>query len=173
MKLYQQVDIPNLADLQAAILSIIPTNRKTETDLFYLPIGYYMVLPEFREMLEILNLTDHVGTVATTVVAPGVSLPIHEDSGDMPWSLNIPCQGCEGTYIAWYKPNIKSTYVDRAEKDTGYYYYPLEACEEIERLDMAGPAIVNIHTPHGVINPTDQTRILTAIRLRNMDNQAQ
>ena len=170
MKLYQQIDIDNLKELQAAILSIIPDKRRTETDLFYLPISHYMMLPEFRKMIEQLDLSDHVGTIATIVVAPGVDAwPIHVDSGDMRWSLNIPIQHCEGTWTTWYETTKPPVYMDRPGKDTGYYCYNLEDCRPIDQLEMTKPYIIDIHTPHGIVNPTDQTRILMAVRLRNFE----
>lgn len=170
MKLYQQIDIDNLEELQAAILSILPNKCRTETDLFYLPVSHYMMLPEFRKMLTQLDLVDNVSSIATVVVEPGVdNWPIHVDSGDMQWSLNIPIQHCEGTWTTWYETASEPVYMDRPGKDSGYYYYKLEDCTPIDRLEMTKPYIVDIHTPHGIVNPTDQTRILTAVRLRDFE----
>jgi hypothetical protein len=59
--------------------------------------------------------------------------------------------------------------MDRPGKDTGYYYYKPEDCEPIDQLEMARPHIIDIHVPHGIVNPNNQTRILTAIRLRNFE----
>ena len=170
MKLYQQIDIPNLSELQAAILSIIPAARRTKTDLFYLPVAHYMILPEFREMLEHTKLSENVLSIATVVVKPGLeNWPIHVDHGDTPWSLNIPIQHCEGTWTTWYSTDQSPAYTERPGKDTGYYRYNVEECKAIDQLEMTKPHIINIHVPHGIANPKDQTRILTAIRLRNFE----
>ena len=166
MLLYKSVPVENLEIIQDELLSVVPARQRFSTDLFYLPKEWYLEKPRTRDMLEQLGLLDQVVSIAAVVVDPGHNqLPIHVDSGHSTWSLNIPIRHCLGTFTTWYQAHGDPTFMPREGKDLGYDNFDPEHCEEIGRLEMTHPHIVNVKVPHTVINPTNKVRILCAIRL--------
>ena len=166
MLLYKSVPVKNLETIQDELLSVVPNRQRFSTDLFYLPKEWYLEKPCTRNMLDALGLLDFVVSIAAVVVDPGRSqLPIHVDSGPSEWSLNIPVRNCLGTFTTWYRAHKDPIFTSREGKDLGYDNFDPADCEEIGRVEMTHPHIVNVKVPHTVVNPTNKVRILCAIRL--------
>jgi hypothetical protein len=167
MLLYKSVPVDQLKIMQDELLSMVPNRQRFRTDLFYLDKEPYLGMTHTRNMMERLGLLEHVMSIATVVVDPAFNnrLPIHIDSGVPEWSFNIPLRNCNGTYTTWYQPKTHAKSMSKEGPGHGYDEYDPADCEEIGRLEMTHPHIVNVKVPHTVINPTNKVRILCAIRL--------
>ena len=167
MPLYKPVNIANLQEIQDAVLAVLPKDRLAKQDLFYLPKKLFLNLPKLVSLLEQLDLLEYVDEIATVVVPPHTNSPIHIDSGNNVYSFNIPIKNCKNTFLAYYSSDKEPEKIYLHSGDTGLYYYHFksESTMLVDKIEMCRPYIVNVQEPHGIINPTDNTRILIAIRL--------
>ena len=166
MSNYQQVYINNLETITQKALKLIPEQKLNHTGLFYLENNkeLFLSIPELREELIRLQLLDHVYGIAVYVVYNSAAKSIHEDNGDLLYSLNIPLNGCENTFVNFYYSSSPPLEKVTAHGNK-YFYFAEKNCELIDQLEMTTPHIIKVKIPHAVINQNTAPRITMLIRL--------
>lgn len=178
MKYYTYVDLPHIE-------TIVEQVRK-KLDSFYFENTIFKVFPptefESDELIEAVEKIKPWGEVAHTSIittqpwahhaVPDTN--IHQDvmsltdrGQEQAVCLNIPIYNCETTYVAIYKQlqdpyKLEGRYLN-GHTYTAWHWKP-DWCEEIERMYLPKPALFYTQMPHGIINETDQARIILSVR---------
>jgi len=179
MSYYKTVYLENLPEIQKEVLSKIPNNELEKSSLFYLKDHYDLFLSKtlLGSTLADMNILEHIFGVALVVITPRSGIPIHCDSGPYRYSLNIPIQGYEKTYVSFYKPleEPKTVHVDKPDDSHQhghvYLHYDIAKCELINRFESISPYVMDTQVPHNVYNNSDVTRIMLLVRLKHTINE--
>jgi hypothetical protein len=100
------------------------------------------------------------------------SLSIHSDSliKNRIYALNIPIINCDNSYTIWYrlKDNIipRLDFYKSGKESVLSYQYKDSDTEEICRLEINQPTVVNVKQPHRGISFSGKPRILISLRFR-------
>jgi hypothetical protein len=173
--LYRAVEIDNLQQIQNAVLKIYTSEQLDKLDLFYMTNEVFLNIPELKSCLDNLGLLSYVHIIATTVVPPGYGVPgatfpndptIHIDYGNNTHSLNIPIKNCDNTFLSFHNVNGPPEKIHLEKSGLPFYYYKPKNSIQIDQIEMNQAYIVNTSVPHAIVNPTDKTRVLIAIRLK-------
>lgn len=150
---YQPIALYNLDIIQEKALQLIREDEQKHTHLFYLDnnIEQFLSIPELKSELTRLGMIHWIYSFALLIVKPLEKTPIHQDTGPITYSFNIPIQGCENTQIKWFQSNAKPEEHCTAQKKN-YFVYNAPDCIEIDRFDMSTPAIINVKIPHEIVN---------------------
>ena len=153
MQCFKPINLNNLDIIQQKTIELIPQDDWTHTHLFYLDdnVEKFLAIPELRSELTRLGLIDWIYSFALLVVKPYQKTPIHQDTGPITYSFNLPILGCENTNIIWYKSSSKPEEHFTAQ-EKNYWVYRSEDCTEIDRFDMSSPAIIDVKIPHEIVN---------------------
>jgi hypothetical protein len=177
--LYKPVKIDNLQQIQDAVLKIYTPEQLDKPDLFYMTNEVFLNIPELKSCLDNLGLLSYVHIIATTVMPPGYGVPgatfpndptIHIDYGIYTHSLNIPIKNCDNTFVSYHTVNGPPETMHLETNGLPFHYYKPENCVQIDQVEMTQAYIINTSVPHAIVNPTDKTRILIAIRLTSKFN---
>jgi hypothetical protein len=177
-QLYKPVEIENLQEIQDAVFKIYTPEQLFNPDLFYMTNEVFLNIPELKSFLEKSGLLDYVHIIATTVIPPGYGVPgapfpfgptVHVDEGIYTHSFNIPIKNCENTFLYYYDVNGDPELV-HLDNGLPYHYFKQENCILKNQIEMNKAYIVNTSEPHAIVNPTDKTRVLIAIRLKSEFN---
>jgi len=168
--LYHPIEIDNLNQIQTKILEHFPWQDISKISLFLLPKNSmeFLDIKELREMLINIGFLSYVHSVAFGVQRPNSKSGIHTDAGESSFSFNLPLYNCEKTFVGFYhsgKGIEKREYVSVGRK-IFYNYCDPNYCTEIDRVEMNRPHIINVYTPHQVINPNNKFRITFLIRMQ-------
>jgi hypothetical protein len=165
MSNYQSVHINNLDIITQKALALVPKQRLDNTGLFYLENNkeLFLSIPELREELIRLELLDHVYGIAVYVVYSSTPMSIHEDSGYILYSLNLPLSGYENTFVNFYQPSVPAQ-EKISHNGNRFFHYPEADCELVDQLEMTTPHIINVKVPHAVVNQNTEPRITMLIR---------
>ncbi|NQY65668.1 MAG: hypothetical protein HRT38_18605 [Alteromonadaceae bacterium] len=140
----------------------------TESNLWYpdeLPN-----LPILEKVLKELNLVEHVHRVAMHVTMPGVTIPVHLDTGPFNWSLNIPVQSFDDSFVALYETDELPELL-HLPNDVSYMGYRSEdKMRPHTKIPSHQPLLLNVKKPHNVINSSDRVRVMMLIRLNRSFN---
>jgi hypothetical protein len=128
-------------------------------------------LPTLARELSRLKIIKYFDTLCLFWLRPGFTeLPIHIDDPEfnVNIALNIPVQGCRGSYTVWYDAEIDFD-ANIPDYATDGVYDPggrtvKDGAREIERIDSGTPAWVNISVPHQGLYVQGQERINASIR---------
>lgn len=78
------------------------------------------------------------------------------------WSLNLPIANCKDTYHEFYatksNPDLIST------KFNSWFWTTDNASTLLDSVELLDPHMFNVAVPHRINNPTDQPRVVLAIR---------
>lgn len=121
-------------------------------------------IPELQQELKRLGMFDYwINTGIVIAFERGLS--IHQDNGDPIYSLLIPIKNTTNTYTVFYKTNSQP-YKVTLDSGTSLWRYHPEHCEEIQRFESTEPILINVKTPHNVVNHSlEQPRVLITLRL--------
>lgn len=123
----------------------------------------FKTIPELSNNLKKLGWYDYwINTAIVFAYESGLS--IHQDHGTPNYSLLIPIRNTKDTYTVFY-----DTYgePEKRQLDNGgtFYWYPPEQAKEIDRIESTSPTLINVKTPHGVLNNSKiQPRVLITLR---------
>lgn len=176
--LFKTIKIPNLVEIQEAVLQQIPADSFAKNDLFYVKnsVEHFLAIPCLKKLLDDLDFTNHIHTdgIALNVTFPGVRLPIHYDSDKFIYSFNIPIQNCENTFVNVYKTESQPVATPRKHPVHGTYVvsraYDPKQCELVESHQALDPCILNTRAPHNVVSNSDKIRVMLLVRLANSVN---
>lgn len=177
---YKPIQLPNFTSIRHRVLDLIPREEMFRSSLFYLNNNMHLFLgiPELKHALKSLNILEDVVTVGVIVMRPNMSIPIHCDSGDFTYSLNIPLKNFDNTFVRFYKPNSETVApiirvikaADSHEFDHVYSSYNPEDCTVTETHESNGAYFMNTRVPHDVTNFNDKIRVVLLVRLSNNAN---
>lgn len=168
---YKPIQISNLAKIQEEVLKRIPKDLLDKNNLTYIENNkeIFLGIKELYDFLESIKMNWSVGTIAVNVTNARDAGNFHIDSGPYRYSLNIPIQNCENTFIDFFKVDgdYQTIYVE--DKGHGgkhhFFRYTEDQCELMYRGDTSMPYILSTKTPHRVVNESDKTRVMLLIRV--------
>ena len=166
MNLHKKIHLDNLDIIVKESLKLFPDDKKDNTGLFYINNNreLFLRIPELKNNLDRLELTNHVYGFGFYIVFDRSPLNIHHDNGDIIYSLNLPLAGCKNTYVNFYKSSSAPTELLTINGNK-YFSYIKEDCELIDQLELTDPHIINVKIPHAVVNKNKEPRITLLIRL--------
>lgn len=166
---FQFIDIAGIEAIRGAILPHIPEELFTATSssVSYPPqvMSVAFALPELRAEMERLGMLDYWFATAVITVKPNGMLPIHTDTGDYTYSLNIPMHNFEDGDTVFYSTSVEPVFMPRSNGSGSYQKFMPEHCTETERFTLNRPALMNTQVPHSVINSSSTSRIALGLRL--------
>lgn len=175
------IDKQVLPNIQAELLSLFEETKSSvlysdktmgyNTKDLYDKLDLLKKLPSLSRELHRLKLLKYFNSLCLFWLRPGFDqLPIHIDDPEFRdnVALNIPVQGCNGSFTIWYNAEIDfdSKIPDYA---TDGIYDPggriiKGTAQEIARLDSGISSWVNISVPHQGVYIEGQERINASIR---------
>jgi len=166
--------IPHLEDIikeSQERLSKTDVLDLTESNLWYpddLPS-----LPILEKALKELNIVEHIYAIAMHVTMPGVSIPVHLDTGPFHWSLNIPVRSFDDSFVALYETDESPELLFLPNSVSYMGYSSGDKMRPHTKIPSHQPLLLNVKKPHNVINSSDRVRVMMLIRLNrsfNIDN---
>lgn len=185
MKTYQFIHLDNLEIIREKIYQEIYNSGIPErSDVYYLDYvdkifpdsgvtkDRFRNIPELMEQMIYLGLAPYWLGSTIILMHGEVDHPIHSDSKDFGYALNIPILNTAGTYTVWYESSVppKETPVN-GDSNVTYHSYDEGTSTEIDRVELLQPALLNIDTPHCVILENSiPPRITLSLRLSRKFN---
>lgn len=172
MKTGKQVHLDNFEIISSKIWTMIDQLQPLPADsyLFYADdrsspdFDRFRTIPELSDELKKLGWYDYWINTAIVVTYEN-GLIIHQDYGTPNYSLLIPVRNTKDTYTVFYDTPGKPE-KHQLDDGTAFYWYPPDQCVEIDRVESIAPTLINVKTPHGVINKSlVQPRVLITLRL--------
>lgn len=179
---YSFLTIPNIENLIQELIDL----RDSDVKKWYINRHYINILspdigdrtPILYNYLQSIGLKDRFQRLLFSAYYEGSGV-VHVDSYDPVWcssSLNIPLTDCENSYTAWYKTektelrDITTTGRDPTKHNTTigqhFAFLPLDEVEEICRVEVTRPMLVNTTILHRGIIPS-KTRTICGIRFKD------
>ena len=164
----QTIDIPNLENIHAELLSYTLNQ-----------------LPKFKEAFNLLPLQDmmqHCPLIKEWFVSVGliprvcalIIQPIgadirgaHTDTQVNSLALNFGIKNTEKTHTSFYKVVSGNIVQKTLPNGVTWDNYEQANLEEIARVDLKKPTIINTKVPHAVHNSTNELRISISFRFVN------
>lgn len=171
---YHALHIPNLEDIikeSQERLAKTDLLDLTESNLWY--PDDFPNLPILEKALKGLNLTEHIHAIAMHVTMPGVTIPVHLDTGPFHWSLNIPIRSFDDSFVALYETDESPELLYLPNNVSYMGYRSEEKMRPHTKIPSHQPLLLNVKKPHNVINSSDRVRVMMLIRLNrsfNIDN---
>ena len=162
--LYQEVLIPNLDKIYAEIQTydrlLNYKGKFSLCDVAQSEKSLPTLWSWFQQQKLCVHLVCHIHLFS------GVSQPIHTDANDPILALNFPISGCETTPTVFYKN--KGTFIKYFTPKTNlpYFQYTDSNPEEIGRYTLTKPTLINIKTPHAVLNSSNFDRVCFSFRFK-------
>ena len=170
--MYKSIKIENLEQIKKETLLIYPTSYLDKNTLFYIEnnIKTFSSISCLNLALNNLDLLKYVVGYGFHIMQPMTTGPIHVDTGNFYYSLNIPLSGCDETKVCFYKstssPEFKSL-DDTSKIKVGFYKFNELDCNLLKSFYFNKPYIMSVKEPHNVVNDTELVRISLLIRLGN------
>jgi len=172
------IHIENLSQIQDAILKMIDVPDYQGATLFY-PSDNKKLVAEVDSLTQYLSNVDLISDilgVAVIIVNPDTRIPIHKDTGDYTYSLNIPLSGYDKTFVNFYNTDAHDNVIKVPKQEgqsSGHAYnkFELKDCDLSSSHESNTPYIMDTRVPHDVVNDTDTTRIFLLIRLKQSANE--
>ncbi len=77
------------------------------------------------------------------------------------WSYNIPLINCTNNYQEWFSVQCDPSFLNEFNS---WYFFEEKNSNLIDSLELKSPFFVNTAVPHRINNPTNEERIVLAIR---------
>ena len=168
MKLFNRLPISNLTEIQREVLNILPDDLFSQTTIVRLPEydEQILALPCIQRVLGDFGFAPYVKSVQLHVTGPNVTIPIHCDVG-FTYSFNIPIANCDKTYVSWFETDTQPELTRVRDNPVGLTYerFDPDNCNQIERVEINTPYLLNVRVPHRVENTHNQTRLMLLCRL--------
>lgn len=89
----------------------------------------------------------------------------HSELNPRYWSLNFPVFNCQRNYHEWFSTNSES---DLISKEFNSWFWTTDNnVELIDKLELSEPYILSVSVPHRINNPTNEVRVVFAVRTVN------
>jgi hypothetical protein len=165
---YKFIDLPNLNLIAERILKHTPDDYKQKDMYKTLPVDFFTACKPLVDAVETIKPWSDIFSIGMITVKPHSKLPIHTDLGQVmetKYALNIPIYNCEKPYTVFYRP--KDNIIPREafqEHGDSFTHYRDDEVIEIGRMHLYKAAFFNTQIPHGIVNPTDESRIIISLR---------
>ena len=170
MKNFRYIDIDNLDLIIEKCYEVIEKGKiPNHTHLYYLD-DYNFFPDRFKKVDVLSEAMKKMGWydywIGTAIVVNYQDLPIHQDTGDFEWSLNLPIRNTKDTYTAFYDVSAPATMKVVPNTSVTYMSFDPEISTLIEKVEIIRPTLLNVKTPHNVVLRTKNLpRITLALRL--------
>ena len=166
---FKLIDLPNVETIADIVYKRLPMEYQTRTLFQSQPRELFEKFEILLSSIEIVKPRTDIVNIAIVTCKPQSRSPIHVDTiGDQHLSaINFPIYNCKDTYTCFYKilNNAEPRTIVQEHGDPYLDYDPTDL-EEIDRMYLHKAAVFNTQVPHGVINDTDETRIILSVRFR-------
>jgi len=164
---YKLIDLPNVEKIADIVYKRLPIEYKTRTQFYSQPKELFEKFETLFNSIEVVKPREDIVNFAIVTCNPHSRSPVHTDTiGDGHVSaINFPIYNCRDTYTCFYKilNNAETRIADQDHGDP-YVNYDPNDLEEIDRLYLHKAAVFNTQVPHGIINDTDEPRIILSVR---------
>jgi hypothetical protein len=164
-RLYRQVEIPSLLELQRDLLSLFVESGAGRS---------FTYLPEQLQYRAVELIAPHIdprmlasiGSVAAFFMYGYRTTPIHVDTGSFVASLNIPIYGHDTSLVQFfeYPDDVQPVNADTLNPTVDYKRFP-EGGKLILSKPTSVPAIINTTVPHRVLGGDPRGRLSFLFRL--------
>lgn len=176
---YQRLAIDNWSTIKHDLLDFFHSENiliPPTTTLFYLNDSRKASSDPFRK---VKSLTDcicklgwnHQWTCTAIVVAynDGGVAP-HVDTGDLKFSLILPLANNDKTYAVFYKSDREPVKKQLPNSSVTYFGFDEGSnLQEIDRVEIKEPTLINVKVPHGVRVSHKLPRIVISLRLQDIE----
>lgn len=170
---YNEFDILNLEQIQREFEPL--AKQFNQREIVFTPQKkeqFEQLVPSFVQWLKSVDLYDRWFATAFGLVPPQQSYPPHIDSTNADirsQALNIPIANCQGTHTIWYRARILGLIWGDLWSHVDPSLGTAATCsdvdtEELCRVEVVRPMVINVTIPHAVENFTDQHRFLVSTR---------
>lgn len=181
--LYKKFLIPNYAEIQQELISVIKHDFLSRTDVHswtYHPASVLAKCPKLREYLN-PRLKSKIRMIKFYCTPGGKHLGAHTDgiSDPIPFGMNLPLLNTQGTVIRWIDcredQRMIRYYDDQGDRDSSGYlngvYVPLDedSLPVLGELELVSPAFIKTDIMHSVYNYNDKHRLNVVFRWQLTD----
>lgn len=168
-ELFIPFNIPNFEEVQIELLNAIGHDYKeSKIPHAFTYTQMYMIekCPKFMSWLK-PRLKMPVRLYRYYITPPKSKLAIHIDGTNptVPFALNIPVSGTKNTYHSFYDTDTENI---EPKTGAGYLYamQPIDSLKlkKISELELLTPHVTNNEVLHGVVNDTDEHRVMFTVR---------
>jgi hypothetical protein len=168
--LYKPVKLNDFEIIQNKMMQVVSKYSRLDQPMFkYVDVLEFKDIPELKPQLQHLGLYDYIKYSVINLSMKGTS-PIHRDTGDFTYSLNIPLFGYQNTYLHYFsnenQPRIQGT----GQGGVTYLLYNHSESTFIGKVETNEPAIVNTQQPHCFQNLNVLPRVVILLRISNQWN---
>jgi hypothetical protein len=162
---YQTIDIPDLENIYAELVTYTLGQLPRFKEAFnHLPLQDMMQkCPLIAQWFASVNLTPRVCALIIQPVGAN-KRGTHTDTQNNSLALNFGIKNFENTYTAFYKVISGSVIQKTLPNGVTWDNYEQAELEEIARVDLKKPTILNTKVPHAVHNPTTELRVSISFR---------
>jgi len=161
----QTIDIPNIENIYAELVSYTLGKLPKFKEAFnHLPLQDMMnYCPLTAQWFKSVNLTPRVCALIIQPVGADIR-GTHTDTQQNSLALNFGIKNFENTYTAFYKVVSGNIVQKTLPNGITWDNYEQAELEEIARVDLKKPTILNTKIPHAVHNPTNELRVSISFR---------
>jgi len=175
MKTFSRVDLPNWAQVRQDIEEVIFSNPIPDSrPLYYLDDWHLDQEDRFRNIdslkcaMQTLGWLQHWKCTAILMIYQD-GLGVHRDTGDCDYSLVLPIHNTEMTHTVFYHSDSEPVMKSIKNSPVTYWGYDLDQVDEIDRVEMIQPTLINVKTLHGVsVQNPNVPRVTVALRLNQI-----
>jgi hypothetical protein len=164
---YKLIDLPNVEKIADILCKHLSDEYKTRTMFQSQPMELFEKFDTLFESIETVKPRKEIVNIAIVTCRARSWSPIHTDitiDGHLS-AINFPIYNCKETYTGFYKIlNNAKPRESKQEHGDPYLDYDPKDLEEIDRLYLHKAAIFNTQVPHGIVNNTDDGRIILSVR---------
>ncbi|WP_138589988.1 hypothetical protein [Pseudoalteromonas aurantia] len=131
---------------------------------------YYPTIPELpllNSFLKDAGLDETVLGIALNITSPHSSMPIHIDTGDLNWSLNVPLMNCDSSRVSFYESKQRPKPFSLPNGVTYLGFEDEKSMVCMDSVSCEDVMIINVKKPHKVVNESDKYRVTLLIRLNS------
>ena len=164
---YKLIDLPDIEKIADIVYKRLPIEYRTRTLFQSLPLEVFGPFETLFQSINTFKTKEDIVNIAIVSCKSHSRSPVHVDTiadGHVS-AINFPIYNCKDTYTCFYKIlNNAEPRTAVQEHGDPYLDYDLKDLEEIDRLYLHKAAVFNTQVPHGIINETDETRIILSVR---------
>ena len=163
--IYKTLDIPNIHTISTQLRLHCLVQQSLYTHAFNL-MDLALLLDHCPAVSQWFSAVGLQPSIAALIIQPPGSdqRSVHTDTGVSRPALNFGIANTAATWTAFYR--VRSGRATRVVMANGLPWdnYQSADLEEIARIDLAKPTLVNTKIPHAVHNPTAAVRISLSFR---------
>lgn len=164
---YKFVDLPNIEKIADTLYKRLSVEHKTTTIFQSQSLEVFEKFTALNEAIELIKPRSDIANIAIVTCRANSRGPVHVDElvDKHKSAINFPIYNCKDTYTCFYKilNNAQPNRITQSHGDP-YFDYDVKDIEEVDRLYLHKAAVFDTQSPHGVINNTNEPRIILSVR---------